>query len=69
MVITFTSVLYHRVTTWTSENDSGIPGVTPGRIAVSSFTPEATMKRLEGKEEGWMVQQMGGRLELLNSTC
>ena len=59
-MITFTGVFFHGVSDWEAEAESGIPAVTPGRIAYTHYSPGPTMRSLKGKPEDWMTDTMGG---------
>ena len=61
VVITFTGVLYHRVSKWVASSESGIVGVTPGRMAFTHFSPGPSLKILQDKPRGWFWMTMGGK--------
>ena len=64
-MLTFTGNLYHRVTYWTLQVESGIKGVTPGRIAITRFTPESIYNTLKGKPDGyWSGTASGSTLSM-----
>ena len=50
VVLTFTGNFYQRVAHWTPQAESGIMGVTPGRIAKTRFTSKSIYNTLKGKK-------------------